>query len=253
MVSIEPPMILGLLSDPVRWRLLFELGRSDLRVNELVEILGKPQNLVSYHLAECRNAGIVRARRSSADGRDVYYRADLLRCRDLLLEVGLSLHPALSPTPPDRTRIPLRRTRQRLLFLCTGNSARSQIAEAFVTHHSAGTVEARSAGSHPKPLHPDAVRVMAEHGIDIASHETKPLSRFTRSRFDRVITLCDKVREVCPEFPGSPTTAHWSIPDPAAKADNTSTTYAAFQSVAAELDDRVTLLLTDLSILPTHT
>jgi ArsR family transcriptional regulator, arsenate/arsenite/antimonite-responsive transcriptional repressor / arsenate reductase (thioredoxin) len=237
MVSTEPPIILGLLSDPVRWRLLFELGRSDLRVNELVEILGKPQNLVSYHLAECRNA----------------YRADLLRCRDLLLEVGLSLHPALSPTPPDRTRIPLRRTRQRLLLLCTGNSARSQIAEAFVTHHSAGTVEARSAGSHPKPLHPDAVRVMAEHGIDIASHETKPLSRFARSRFDRVITLCDKVREVCPEFPGSPTTAHWSIPDPAAKADNTSTTYAAFQSVAAELDDRVTLLLTDLSILPTHT
>ena len=109
-------------------------------------------------------AGIVSARRSSADGRDVYYRADLFRCRDLLGEAGRSLHPGLSlaPTPPDE--LEPRRARPRLLFLCTGNSARSQIAEALVEHRSAGTVEARSAGSHPKPLHPNAVRVMAERG-----------------------------------------------------------------------------------------
>ena len=82
----------------------------------------------------------------------------------------------------------------RVLFLCTGNSARSQIAEALVEHRSAGTVEARSAGSHPKPLHPNAVRVMAERGIDISGRPTKSLTRFARNRFDRVITLCDKVR-----------------------------------------------------------
>jgi ArsR family transcriptional regulator, arsenate/arsenite/antimonite-responsive transcriptional repressor / arsenate reductase (thioredoxin) len=244
--STEPPKILGLLSDPVRWRLLTELGRSDRRVNELVELLGKPQNLVSYHLAEFRNEGIVTARRSSADGRDMYYRADLVRCRALLAEVGPSLHPAISSTQNEHGPTTARQRRQRVLFLCTGNSARSQMAEAFVTHRSEGTVEAFSAGSHPKPLHPNAVRVMTEHGIDISTNRTKPLTRFARSRFDRVITLCDKVREVCPEFSGSPTTAHWSITDPAATVGTDNASYAAFQQVADNIAERVTLLLADL-------
>src|SRR5438552_6629941 len=215
MGATEPPEILGLLGDPLRWQLVGELGRSDRRVGELVQLVGKPQNLVSYHLGELRQASIVSARRSSADGRDVYYRADLFRCRDLLGEAGLSLHPGVSlvPTPPDD--VAPRRARPRLLFLCTGNSARSQIAEALVEHRSAGTVEARSAGSHPKPLHPNAVRVMAERGVDIGGRRTKSLTRFARNRFDRVITLCDKVREICPEFPGAPIAAHWSMPDPA--------------------------------------
>jgi ArsR family transcriptional regulator, arsenate/arsenite/antimonite-responsive transcriptional repressor / arsenate reductase (thioredoxin) len=251
--SDEPPKILGLLADPVRWRLIVELGRSDRRVNELVELLGKPQNLVSYHLAEFRTAGVVSARRSSADGRDMYYRADLTRCRDLLARVGLSLHQALAIAPPEPPSARSRRSRQRILFLCTGNSARSQIAEAFVMQRSAGTVEACSAGSHPKPLHVNAVRVMAEHGIDISSNQTKSLSRFTRRRFDRVITLCDKVREVCPEFPGSPITAHWSIADPAAPSGVDQTSYSAFQTVASEIDDRVNLLLADLHAEPSHT
>src|SRR6185369_8350629 len=112
------------------------------------------------------------------------------------------------------------RLRPRLLFLCTGNSARSQIAEALVELRSMGTVEARSAGSHPKPLHPNAVRVMAERGVDIAGRRTKSLTRFARTRFDRVITLCDKVREICPQFPGAPTAAHWSIADPAAAGES---------------------------------
>lgn len=234
-----------MLSDPVRWRLLAELGRSDRRVNELVEILAKPQNLVSYHLAELRNHGIVTTRRSSADGRDIYYRADMTRCRDLLAEVGPSLHPALSTTHQEHSAKATRRRRHRMLFLCTGNSARSQMAEAFATHLSQGTIEAVSAGSHPKPLHPYAVRVMAEHGIDISTNRTKPLTRFTRSRFDRVITLCDKVREICPEFLGSPTMAHWSVADPAATTDTNNASYAAFQQVATEIDERVTLLLAD--------
>jgi protein-tyrosine-phosphatase/catechol 2,3-dioxygenase-like lactoylglutathione lyase family enzyme/DNA-binding transcriptional ArsR family regulator len=241
-----PPEILGLLADPLRWELLGELGRSDRRVGELVQLLGKPQNLVSYHLAGLRRAGIVRARRSSADGRDVYYCADLLRCRELLAEAGVSLHPgaALTSAPPPAEGF--RRGRSRLLFLCTGNSARSQMAEALVEHRSAGAVQARSAGSHPKPLHPNAVRVMAERGVDISEHSTKSLTRFTRNRFERVITLCDKVREVCPEFPGAPTTAHWSIPDPASAGDTDAATYDAFQEVADEIEGRVTLLLADL-------
>src|SRR6476659_3479992 len=144
----KPPAILGLLSDPLRWQLVDELGRSDRRVGELVQLVEKPQNLVSYHLAELRQAGIVSARRSSADGRDVYYRADLFRCRDLLGKAGLGLHPGLALAPPTaaltRDDVVSPRARPRLLFLCTGNSARSQIAEALVEHRSAGKVEASS-------------------------------------------------------------------------------------------------------------
>ena len=247
MDATQPPEILGLLSDPLRWKLVGELGRSDRRVGELVQMVERPQNLVSYHLAELRRAGVVTARRSSADGRDVYYRADLFRCRDLLRDAGLSLHPglALAPTSPDCVKP--RRARPRVLFLCTGNSARSQIAEALVETRSAGTVEARSAGSHPKPLHPNAVRVMAERGVDIAGHPTKSLTRFARSRFDRVITLCDKVREICPQFPGAPITAHWSIADPAVAGDTDKATYPAFQHVADEIESRMALLLADLT------
>src|SRR5687768_14883433 len=119
----QPPEVLGLLSDPLRWQLVTELGRSDRRVGELVQLVGKPQNLVSYHLAELRRAGIVSARRSSADGRDVYYRADLFRCGDLLFDAGLSLHPGLSlaSLPAEDAAPPPGRSR--LLFLCTGNSA----------------------------------------------------------------------------------------------------------------------------------
>jgi len=246
----QPPPILALLGDPLRWELVAELGRSDRRVGELVDLVGKPQNLVSYHLGELRKGGVVSARRSSADGRDVYYRADLVRCRDLLRDAGRALHPGLSLAPePQRTDDAPRRTRPRVLFLCTGNSARSQIAEALVEHRSAGAVHARSAGSHPKPLHPNAVRVMAERGIDIAERPTKSFTRFARQRFDRVVTLCDKVREICPPMPGAPVAAHWSMPDPAAGGAG-SDTYPAFVAAADEIDHRVALLLADLETRP---
>jgi protein-tyrosine-phosphatase len=87
---------------------------------------------------------------------------------------------------------------------------------------------------------------MAERGIDISDRTTKSLTRFTRNRFDRVITLCDKVREVCPDFPGAPIAAHWSIVDPAAAEDSDVASYPAFQRVADEIESRVDLLLSDL-------
>jgi len=248
--STQPPEVLGLLSDPVRWQIVSELGSSDRRVGELVSMVDRPQNVVSYHLAELRKAGIATARRSSADGRDVYYRVDLIRCRDLLAEAGGALHPGLSLVPgadPD-TRIS---GRPKLLFLCTGNSARSQIAEALAVHRSGGQVTAASAGSHPKPLHPNAVRVLAERGIDISGRSTKPLTRYASRRFDRIITLCDKVREVCPDFPGAPTSTHWSIPDPAASGPDDEATYSAFVQVADDIEDRVDLLLAELALTTT--
>jgi protein-tyrosine-phosphatase len=248
-----PPEILRLIADPQRWRLLRELARSDRRVGELTALIDKPQNLVSYHLAELRKAGLVTARRSSADGRDTYYRADLLRCRDLLGAAGTSLHPGLRLTAPQseppshlpRVRPPV------ILFLCTGNSARSQMAEALLEHRTGGSVRAHSAGSHPKSLHPNAVRVMRQRGIDIAGRSTKHLRRFARTRFDRVITLCDKVREICPEFPGAPASAHWSMPDPAAEGPTDESTYPAFARTAEELERRIELLVEELVAQPT--
>ncbi|MBK5223296.1 MAG: metalloregulator ArsR/SmtB family transcription factor [Acidimicrobiia bacterium] len=234
---------MALVADPRRWQLLTELSRSDLRVGELTERLGRPQSVVSYHLAELRSAGIVTARRSSADGRDVYYRADLERCRHLLAEARGLLHPALVAPPRGPTR------RGRVLFLCTGNSARSQMAAALLVERSGGMIEAWSAGSEPKPLHPMAVRVMAERGIDIAGRESTHLRRFVCRRFDRVVTLCDKVREVCPEFTGAAAAVHWSIPDPTAETA-VDAAHPVFVRVADELESRIAPLITELSAEP---
>jgi protein-tyrosine-phosphatase len=210
-------------------------------VRELVELAGEAQNLVSYHLAKLRSAGLVFARRSTADGRDTYYAVDLARFGELLAGAGVALHPGLRLVPPlDPAQPP---APVRVLFLCTGNSARSQIAEALLRARSGGTVEVCSAGSHPKPMQPLAVRVMRERGIDLSAAEPKPLSRFQHERFDWVISLCDRVREVCPELPGGPETVHWSIPDPSAGPTEGRAGLAAFRQLAAELDVRVGFLL----------
>lgn len=242
------PEFLKLAADPVRWQLLCELGRSDRQVRELVSMLGQPQNLVSYHLSRLRAAGLVSMRRSSADRRDAYYRAELTACRERLDEVGAALHPRLAPAADDgasgaRVR---RQRRSRVLFLCTGNSARSQMAEALVEHLAAGRIEACSAGSHPKALHPNAVRAMAECGIDIRGRKTRHLSEFARRRFDLVVSLCDRVREVCPEFPGAPETVHWSIADPSAAGATDEESYPAFERTATEIEWRVRFLLARL-------
>lgn len=243
----SPPSFLRLAADPARWRLLSELAFSDRRVGELAGRVGQPQNLVSYHLGQLRSLGIVRSRRSQADGRDAYYTLDLARCRELLAHSGAALHPGLRlATPPGRdweARPRRRRKRPRVLFLCTGNSARSQIAEALVGQLAAGAVQAFSAGSHPKPLHPNAVRVMSARGIDLAGRRSKPITKFDGQRFDYVVSLCDRVREVCPEFPEHPRMIHWSIPDPAREGDNDEQSLPAFERTAAELTERIPFLL----------
>ncbi|MGH3341366.1 MAG: helix-turn-helix domain-containing protein [Carbonactinosporaceae bacterium] len=237
LVDVSPPAFLRLAGHPVRWRLLTEVARSDLRVGELTARVGRPQNAVSYHLGRLRAGGLVSMRRSSADHRDSYYRIELTRCGELLAATGAALHPGLATSPGAAGRR-RRTTTLRVLFLCTGNSTRSQIAEALLTHATDDRVEAASAGSHPKDLHPDAARVMREYGIDLTGRRSKHVDDFTRRRFDYVITLCDKVREVCPEFAGGPESIHWSIPDPAADGTGRAN-YPAFRSVAADLHTRI--------------
>ena len=186
-------------------------------------------------------------RRSAADGRDTYYVLDLAHCGELLSNAGVSLHPALATTARPRVRRERGSAPVRVLFLCTGNSARSQIAEALAEHLSDGAVSAASAGSHPKPLHPNAVRVMRARGIDLAGRRSKHLDEFAAQRFDFVISLCDRVREVCPEFPGGPELIHWSIPDPGREAGREEQTLPAFERTATELCTRIGFLIEAIS------
>lgn len=243
--QVAPPEFIRLIDHPLRWKLLTALVDSDYRVRELVTLVDQPQNLVSYHLRLLRSGGLITATRSSFDGRDSYYHLDLERCTAELAEIGAALHPALLreqatlPLPPAG-----RQRRMAVLFMCTGNSARSPIAEALLHHHTAGRVSVTSAGNHPKPhLHSATVSVMAdEFGIDIADQQPRHVDTLDGRRFDYVITLCDKARETWPEFPQHQRRIHWSIPDPAAGgADKAG--YTSFQHTAAEIDTRVRHLL----------
>lgn len=254
-----PPGVLRLTGHPVRWQLLAELARSDRQVRELVELVGQRQSLTSYHLGQLRDGGLVTMRRSSADKRDTYYSLDLAACRDELAEAGTALHPGLRlvPTALAPPTVGLRRRGSRspvrVLFLCTGNSSRSQMAEALLEREGGARVAAASAGSHPKAVHLHAVRVMRENGIDISGRHPKHLSVFGDQRFDYVISLCDKVREVCPEFPGSPTVVHWSMPDPAAEPPVDGSDYPPFLRTANELKTRIHFLLQAIDSAATST
>lgn len=239
--EIAPPEFLQLAGHPLRWRLLSELARSDRMVHELTGLVGEPQNLVSYHLGKLRDGRLVSARRSAADRRDSYYGLDLERFGGMLSAAGGALHPGLRLRPPARDEAlagPVK-----VLFLCTGNSARSPMAAALAERLSGGAVEARSAGSHPRPIHPNAVRVMREaHGVDLAGHVATRLDDVADEAFDWVISLCDKVREVCPEMPGHPEVVHWSLVNPAT-GDPDPDTYPLFRQTAAELATRIGFLL----------
>ena len=157
---------------------------------------------------------------------------DLGGCRKLLASAGVALHPGLAASA-SQGAVP----QASVLFLCTGNSSRSQMAEALYPG------EAASAGSDPKPLHPYAVQVMRDRGIDISTRRSKHLSEVAGRRFDYVISLCDRVREVCPEFPGAPEAMHWSIPDPAREG-----TLSAFEHTATELETRIGFLIEAINV-----
>ena len=234
-----------LLADPVRWRLMRELAAGDRRVRELVTAVGQPQNLVSYHLRQLRAGGLVTARRSSFDGRDTYYSLDLDGCANQVAGAAAALHPglALLPRIDSEFATPQGAGQRRVLFVCTGNSGRSPMAEALLRHRAGTRVKAASAGIRPRALHPDAVSVMRDrYRIDIAGHRPTPVAEVAGEPFDFVISLCDKAREACPEFPSRPGLIHWSLPDPAAGEGGLSG-YPAFERTAAELDTRIRFLL----------
>lgn len=235
------PDILRLLAHDVRWELLAELSRSDRRVGELVTLTARPQNLVSYHLGRLRAGGIIHERRSSADARDVYYHLDLGRLGELYRNSGIALHPALIDGSAKGNLRPLRRP-LRVLFLCTHNSARSQMAEALLRIQAGPQMVVASAGSQPSAVHPLAVQVMAERSIAIDGQLSKHMDELVHEKWNIVVTVCDQVREVCPAFPAETRTIHWSVPDPAAATGTAAERVAAFHAAADDIAQRVECL-----------
>jgi arsenate reductase len=124
----------------------------------------------------------------------------------------------------------------RVLFLCVGNSARSQMAEALLEHRGGDAFEVESAGTNATALNPLTVTVLSEIGIDWSGARSKPLTDFLGQPFDLVVTVCDEAQEACPIFPGATRQIHWSFRDPAAVEGPEERRLAAFRTVRDEID-----------------
>lgn len=127
-----------------------------------------------------------------------------------------------------------------VLFLCTHNSARSQMAEGLLRHLAGDRYEAASAGTEATQVRPLAIRAMAELGIDIAGHESKTVDRYRERSFDLVITVCDQANESCPVFPGAPRRLHWSFPDPSKAPGSEEEQLALYRQVRDAIRERIT-------------
>jgi arsenate reductase len=130
-------------------------------------------------------------------------------------------------------------SRVRVIFICTGNSARSQMAEAILRHDAGDRFEVVSAGVSPRTVHPLTIAALARVGIDISGAQSKPVGMFLGRRFDYVITLCDRARLTCPVFPGGAETLHWGLDDPTEVDGTPEQRAAAFDRVLTEVSGRI--------------
>lgn len=135
--------------------------------------------------------------------------------------------------------------KKKVLFVCTGNSARSQMAEGLLRHLAGERFEAASAGTHPSVVRPEAITVMRELGVDISGHRSKSLDEFLGQPFDFVITVCDHARQACPVFPGPARRIHWDLEDPAAAPGPDEERLAVFRRVRDELAERIRAFLAE--------
>ena len=134
-------------------------------------------------------------------------------------------------------------TRRRVLFLCTHNSARSQMAEGLLRYLAGDSFEVTSAGTEATSVRPEAVAAMGEIGIDISRQESKTLERYLSESFDYVITVCDDANEACPVFPGAERRLHWSFRDPSQATGTEEERLEVFRTVRDELGERIELEL----------
>ena len=128
---------------------------------------------------------------------------------------------------------------KRVIFLCTGNSCRSQMAEGWLRHLGGEEFEVFSAGTHPAGKNPLALRAMEEVGVDIARQESENLDKYVDQSFDYVITVCDRAKETCPIFPGGDRQLHWSFDDPAEAEGSDEERMPEFRRVRDEIRERV--------------
>lgn len=126
-----------------------------------------------------------------------------------------------------------------VLILCTGNSARSQMAEGILRHIAGDRYDVESAGIAPSIVRPEAVEVMQEIGIDISKHHSKSVDEFTDRAFDYIITVCDNAKETCPVFPGQAERVHWSFTDPAAEKGSLEERLSAFRKIRDQIMERL--------------
>ena len=238
--------MLQALGHEVRWHLVRELLGSDLKVGELTAAIGQAQNLTSYHLKILRDAGLVRERRGSADGRDVFYSLDRRAVTSGLLSAMAVISPGSQIGTPNAQR-ESPSGRQSVLFVCTGNSARSQLAEAMMRNLGGRRVRVRSAGTHPAGVHAGVQRVLEGRGIHSAKLRSKSVAEFAEWTFDYVVSLCDIARGEPIEVRGNPTFVHWSIPDPVTATGGQKAVAKAFEMVASEIEVRVGDLYADLT------
>ena len=177
-------------------------------------------------------ASLISAQREAIDRR----RRELDRLESELIDLELTLAAAgrAAKENPPMSDQPLR-----VLFVCTGNSARSQIAEALLKQIGGLDFAVQSAGTQPKGVNPFAIQVLANAGIDWSTARSKSVNEFVAQPFDYVITVCDRARQSCPVFPGSYNSLHWGLDDPAEVAGTDAEKLAAFQRTYMELVQRI--------------
>lgn len=262
--SREIAAIFTALSQQTRleaYRLLLRYQPFGLAAGDISRLLSVPHNTLSTHLRALENAGLVRSRK---DGRSVIFVADAAPLDDAATFLGLGgegWHGTAGGTPDLNypSKRPIEAAPDRLynvLILCSGNSARSLIAEAIVNREGYGRFRAYSAGSTPKRRpHPAAIELLDDLGYDTGDLKPKSWVKFAEPkapRMDFVITVCDKAAgETCPSWPGHPLVAHWGIPGIGEMAGSKSEIRAAFDETYRNLMNRFTMFINlDIDTLP---
>lgn len=228
------------------FRLLMRFAPRGVRPTEIAQALGMKPNTLSHHLSDLTASGLVQVERR---GRSLHYAVDLDATEGLIgylaLDVGRARPDLLAPLLAARKDPLMRDTDFDVLFICSGNSARSIFAEALLRDLGQGKFQAFSAGTRPNTeLNPFALEVLKRNGHDISGLRSKHLSEFEEPGsivMDFVFTVCDTAAaEECPPWPGQPITGHWGLPDPARATGTDAEKALVFAQTYAALRRRIT-------------